>query len=38
MKNLRNRVNVRPVNNGKDYLKWTSKPSYLAQKYLTAIS
>ena len=29
MENLRNRTDVR---NKKDYLKWTSKPSYMSQK------
>ena len=32
MKNLRNRIDVKPVNNKKDYLKWTSKPSYMSHK------
>ena len=32
MKNLENRMNIRLVNNKKDYLKWTSKPSYISQK------
>ena len=32
MDNLRNRVGVRLVNNQKDYLKWTSKPSFATQK------
>ena len=32
MKNLRNRINLRPVNNEKYYLKWTSKPSYMSHK------
>ena len=32
MENLRNRVNLKLVNNKKDYLKYTSKPSYLSQK------
>ena len=37
-KNLRNRVNVRLVNNKKDYLKWTSKPRFVTQnKHLTTI-
>ena len=31
MKNLRNRINVKLVNNKKDYFKCTSKPSYLSQ-------
>ena len=30
MDNLRNRINVRLVNNRKDYLKWTSKPSCIS--------
>ena len=29
MENLRNRINVRLVNNKKEYLKWISKPSYM---------
>ena len=32
MKNLRNRINLRPVNNEKYYLKWASKPSYMSHK------
>ena len=32
MENLRNRVDVRLVNNKKDYLKWTSKSSFVTQK------
>ena len=32
MEKLRNRVDVRLVNNKKDYLKWISTPSYLRQK------
>ena len=28
MENRRNRIDVRLVSNRKDYLKWTSKPSY----------
>ena len=32
MNNLRNRVGVRLINNQKDYLKWTSKPSFATQK------
>ena len=31
MKNLKNRVDVRLVNNEKYYLKWISKPIYVAQ-------
>ena len=30
MENLRNRINVKTVNNEKDYLKSTSKPSYMS--------
>ena len=30
--NLRNRIGIKPVSNEKDYLKWTSKPSYMSQK------
>ena len=29
---LRNKVNVKFVSSKKDYLKWTSKPSYMSQK------
>ena len=32
MENLRNRINVRIVNNKKDYSKWASKSSYMSQK------
>ena len=32
MEKVRNRVNVRLVNNAKDYLKCTSKPSYMSHK------
>ena len=32
MKNIRNRIDVKVVSNEKDYLKWTSKPSYMSQK------
>ena len=32
MENLRNRTDVKLVNNEKDYLKYTSKPSYMAYK------
>ena len=32
METLRNRINVKPVNNEKDYLKHTSKPSYISHK------
>ena len=32
MENLRNRIDVRLVNNEKYYLKWTSKLSYMSHK------
>ena len=32
IKNLRNRINVKLINNEKDYLKCTSKPSHISQK------
>ena len=32
MANLRNRINAKLVNNKKDYLKCTSKPSYMSHK------
>ena len=32
MKNKRNRIDVRLVNNKKNYLKCTSKPSYISHK------
>ena len=32
IENFRNRVNVSVVSNEKDYLKWTSKPNFVAQK------
>ena len=32
MENLRNRIDVKLVSNKKDYLKWTSKPSYISHK------
>ena len=32
IENLRNRVNVKLVSNKKDYLKWTSKSSYMSYK------
>ena len=35
MEFLRSRTYVILVNNKKDYLKWTSKPRYMSQKYLT---
>ena len=32
MENLRRRINVRLVNNAKDFLKYTSKPTYITHK------
>ena len=32
MENLRNRINVKLVSNKKDYLNWTSKPSYVSNQ------
>ena len=32
MENLRNRIDLKLVSNKKDYLKWTSKPSYMQHK------
>ena len=32
MKNLRKRINVRFVNNKKDFLNYTSKPTYVTHK------
>ena len=32
MENLRKRINVRLVNNAKDYMKYTSKASFVTQK------
>ena len=32
MENYRYRTDVKPVSNQKDYLKWTSKPSYMSHK------
>ena len=37
MENVRSRINVKLVNNKKDYLKCISKPSYMSTKYLTII-
>ena len=41
MENLRNRIDVKLVNNKEDYLKCTSKPSYMSheifEKSLVAI-
>ena len=30
MENLRNRIDVKFVSNGKDYMKWTSNPSKMS--------
>ena len=32
MENVRYRIDIRLASNKKDYLKWTSKPSYISQK------
>ena len=32
MENLRKRINVRLVNNAKDYKRYVSKPSFVSQK------
>ena len=32
MESLRNRIDIKLVSNKKDYLKWTSKPSYMSHK------
>ena len=32
MEKLRKRIDVKLVNNKKDYLKWTSKSSYMSHK------
>ena len=37
MENLRKRMNVRLVNNEKDYLKYTSRPTYIGYKNLVTI-
>ena len=34
VKNLRNRIDVKLVNNEKDYLKYASKPSYMSHKII----
>ena len=31
VENLRNKIDVKLVSNQKDYMKWTSKPSYMSQ-------
>ena len=37
MENLPKRINVRLVNNAKDFLKYTSKPTYIVYKILVKI-
>ena len=32
VENLRNKIDAKLVSNKKDYLKWTSKPSYMSHK------
>ena len=32
MENVKNRIDKRFISNEKDYLKWTSKPSYMSQR------
>ena len=32
MENLRKRINVRLINNAEDFLKYTSKPTYITHK------
>ena len=32
MENLRKIINIRIVNNAKDYKKWVSRPSFISQK------
>ena len=32
MENLRNRIDIKLVNNENDYLKCTSRPSYMSRK------
>ena len=32
LENMRNRTDVKLISNKKDYLKWTSKPSYISQQ------
>ena len=34
MENVRNRIDVKLVSNKRDYLQWTSKPSYMSQNIL----
>ena len=37
MENLQKRINVRLVNNEKDFLKYTSRPTYITYKFLVKI-
>ena len=37
MENLRKRINVRFVNNKKDFLKYTRKPTYVTHKLFNKI-
>ena len=37
MENLRKRINVRLVNNEKDFLKYTSRPTHITHKLLVKI-
>ena len=37
MENLRNRIDVKPGSNKKDYLKWASNQAICQTKYLTLI-
>ena len=32
MKNLRNRIHIRLISDGKEFSKWTSRPSYMSHK------
>ena len=33
MENLRKRINVRLINKAEDFLKYTSKPTYITQNF-----
>ena len=37
MKGLRKRINMKLINNPKDYLKYLNKPSFTSQRSLTKI-
>ena len=37
MRNLRKRINVRLINNAKDYKKYVSKPSFVSKKLVIKI-